>query len=97
MLSANVISDGMVKVNSTTRAFWERGLSVKENSAATHVLVKPGTVPSLEVNRQRQVHFETLCAAAFQSIESVLMIILPIRSRIRELLYRGIASPGSCK
>ena len=47
------------------RPFRERRLDVKENSAATQRLGKSGHSPSLEVNRQRQVHFETLRASSF--------------------------------
>jgi len=47
------------------RPFRERRLGVKENSTAAQVLSKSGHSPSLEVNRQRQVQFETLRAPAF--------------------------------
>ena len=50
------------------RAFRERRLGVKENSAASQILSKSGHSPSVEVNRQRQVHFETLRAPAFQTM-----------------------------
>jgi hypothetical protein len=50
------------------RPFRERRLGVKENSTATQVLRKSGHSPFIEVNRQRQVHFETLRASAFKTI-----------------------------
>src|SRR5450759_1678558 len=50
------------------RPFRERRLGVEENSTATQVLGKTGRSPSIEVNRQRQVHFETLRASAFKTI-----------------------------
>src|SRR5258708_38398894 len=37
----------------------------KENSAADQALSKPGPSPSPEINRQWQIHFETLRASAF--------------------------------
>jgi hypothetical protein len=56
------------------RAFWERRLGVKENSTATQVLSKSGHSPSIEVNRQRQVHFETLRASAFKTMFQTIRI-----------------------
>src|SRR5258708_1004912 len=43
----------------------KRRLGIKENSAAAQVLSKSGHSPSLEINRQWQIHFETLRASAF--------------------------------
>jgi hypothetical protein len=48
------------------RAFRESRLGVKENSTASQVLSKSGHRPSIEVNRQRQVHFKTLRASSFK-------------------------------
>jgi len=56
------------------RAFRERRLGVKENSAASQILSKSGHRPSIEVNRQRQVHFETLRAPAFQTMFKAIRI-----------------------
>jgi hypothetical protein len=49
------------------RPFRERGLGVKENSTASQILSKSGHRPSIEMNRQWQVHFETLRASSFQT------------------------------
>ena len=48
------------------RPFRERRLGVKENSPASQVLSKSVHRPSFEVNCQRQVHFETLCAPSLK-------------------------------
>ncbi len=50
------------------RPFGERRLGVKENSTTTQRLRKTRHSPSLEMNRQRQVHFETLRAASFYTM-----------------------------
>jgi len=49
------------------RAFRERRLGIKENSTASQILSKSGHCPSFKVNRQRQMHFETLRASSFQT------------------------------
>jgi hypothetical protein len=56
------------------RAFRERRLGVKENSTPTQVLSKAGHGPSIEVNRQRQVHFETLRASSFKTMFKTIRI-----------------------
>jgi hypothetical protein len=56
------------------RSFRECRLGVKENSAATQVLSKSRHSPSLEMNRQWQVHFETLRASSFQMIFKTIRI-----------------------
>ena len=56
------------------RAFRKSRLRVKENSAASQILSKSGHSPSVEVNRQRQVHFETLRAPAFQTMFNAIRI-----------------------
>jgi hypothetical protein len=50
------------------RPFRERRLGVKENSTASQVLSKSRHSPSLEVNRQRKVHFETLRAPSLKTM-----------------------------
>jgi hypothetical protein len=52
----------------------ERRLGVKENSTPTQVLNKSRHRPSLEVNRQRQMHFETLRASSFQTMFQTIII-----------------------
>jgi hypothetical protein len=87
------------------RPFRERRLGVKENSTAAQVLSKPGHRPSLEVNRQREVQFETLRASAFQIMFQTIRIcvhkyILPVSGALRiggSLLYRGSNPRGSSK
>jgi len=49
------------------RPFRQHGIGIKENSTPAQVLSKSGHSPSIEVNRQRQVHFETLRASPFQT------------------------------
>ncbi len=56
------------------RAFRERRLGVKENSTASQILSKSGYCPSIEVKRQRQVHFETLRASSFQTMFNTIRI-----------------------
>jgi hypothetical protein len=56
------------------RALRERRLGVKENSTPTQVLNKSRHRPSLEVNRQRQMHFETLRASSFQTMFQTIII-----------------------
>jgi len=50
------------------RSLGERCLSIKENSTTTQILNKSGYSPSIEVNRQWLVHFETLRTPALQTI-----------------------------
>jgi hypothetical protein len=47
------------------RTFRERRLGIKENSTAAQVLSKSGYSSSIEVNRQREVQFETLRTSPF--------------------------------
>jgi hypothetical protein len=62
------------------RAFRERRLGVKENSTATQILSKSGRSPFPEVNRQRQIHFETLRASSFQTMFKTIRICVHRRS-----------------
>jgi hypothetical protein len=48
--------------------FGKRRLGVKKYSTATQVLSKSVHSPSIEVNGQRQAHFETLRASPFQTM-----------------------------
>jgi hypothetical protein len=50
------------------RTFGKRRLGVKKYSTATQVLGKSVHSPSIEVNGQRQAHFETLRASPFQTM-----------------------------
>ncbi len=60
------------------RPFRERRLGVKENSPASQVLSESVHRPSLEVNRQRQVHFETLRAPSLKTMFQTMLKTISI-------------------
>ena len=60
MLSASVISDGMVKVNSTGGAFRQCRLGIEEDPAGADVLGETSHGSVLNLNRDRQVDLESL-------------------------------------
>jgi hypothetical protein len=78
--------------------FRKRRLGVKENSTATQVLSKSGHGPSLEVNRQGQLHFETLRASPFQTMFNTIRICAhrpslpdPVLESVHLKLFNSIA------
>src|SRR5260370_12426955 len=60
------------------RPFRQHGIGVKENSTPTQVLSKSRHSPFIKVNRQRQVHFETLRASSFKTMFQTMLKTISI-------------------
>jgi hypothetical protein len=67
----------------------KRRPGVEENSTATQILRETGNGSSIEVNGQWQMHFETLSAAAFQTIGIGAHIRILFREDLNSIVYRG--------